>query len=77
MLINIAEAKANLSKLISLAEQGEAITIARNNKPLVDLVAHQASKERQLGGYAGQVTIADDFDAQDKSINNLFTGQDV
>ena len=74
MLINIAEAKANLSKLISLAEQGEAITIARNNKPLV---VHQASKERQLGSYAGQVTIADDFDAEDENINSLFTGQDV
>lgn len=77
MQVNIAEAKANLSKLISLAEAGEEITIAKNNKPVVDLVIHKASSERQLGMYSGQITIAEDFDQEDEQINELFYGQDA
>lgn len=77
MQVNIAEAKANLSKLISLAEAGEEITIAKNNKPVVDLVVHKASSERKLGMYTGQITMAADFDQEDKHINELFYGKDA
>lgn len=33
-VFNIAEAKAHLSRLIERVEQGERITIARNNRPV-------------------------------------------
>ncbi|RLB62358.1 MAG: hypothetical protein DRG80_02715, partial [Deltaproteobacteria bacterium] len=41
MIVNISEAKANLSKLVNMAYHGEKIIIAKNNLPLVDLVVHK------------------------------------
>ncbi|MBT3186299.1 MAG: type II toxin-antitoxin system prevent-host-death family antitoxin [Candidatus Thioglobus sp.] len=48
MLINVSEAKANLSKLVNMAYQGEKITIAKNNLPLVDLVVHKPENKRKI-----------------------------
>jgi len=41
MIINISEAKTNLSKLIDMVYHGEKVTIAKNNLPIVDLVIHK------------------------------------
>jgi len=41
MIINVSEAKANLSKLIDMVYHGEEVIIAKNNLPLVALVAHK------------------------------------
>ena len=38
MIVNIAEAKAHLSHIVERAYNGEKITIAKNNLPLVDLI---------------------------------------
>ena len=38
MIINISEAKANLSKLVNMACHGEEVIIAKNNLPLVEIV---------------------------------------
>ncbi len=35
MIVNISEAKANLSKLVNMAYHGETVVIAKNNLPLV------------------------------------------
>lgn len=35
---NVAEAKANLSKLLKKAQRGEEVVIAKDHKPLVKLV---------------------------------------
>ena len=40
---NIAEAKTHLSKIIARVEQGEEITIARNNKPVAVISAARKS----------------------------------
>ena len=40
---NIAEAKTHLSKIIERVEQGEEITIARNNKPVAVISAARKS----------------------------------
>lgn len=42
--VNIADAKARLSKLVDQATAGEDITIARRGKPLVRLVPVEAPK---------------------------------
>lgn len=39
MIVNIHEAKTNLSKLIKAVENGEDVTIARDGKPVVKLDA--------------------------------------
>lgn len=60
---NLHEAKTNLSKLVELAIQGEEVIICRDGDPVVRLVAiHSKKKKRQPGSWAGQVTIAEDFD---------------
>jgi len=65
MQVNIHEAKTNLSKLIRLAEAGEEVIIARDDVPVVKLVALEvAPQPRQLGIAEGFVIyMADDFDA--------------
>ncbi len=74
MIVNISEAKANLSKLVNLAYQGEKIVIAKNNLPLVDLVVHKPEGKRTLGLLAGKFTTADDIFAEDTDINEMFYG---
>lgn len=74
MIVNISEAKANLSKLIDMAYHGEKIVIAKNNLPLVDLVVHKPEEKRCLGILAGKVQIPPDFNAEDLSIDEMFYG---
>jgi len=72
MIVNISEAKANLSKLVNMAYHGEKIVIAKNNLPLVDLVVHKPEGKRKLGLLAGKFTVPDDFMDEDESINDMF-----
>ncbi len=62
--LNIAEAKANFSKLIDKALLGEEIIIARDNKPLVKMVPVEIpEKTRKPGSGKGQlIKMSDDFD---------------
>ena len=77
MIINISEAKAQLSKLIDRVCRGEKVVIAKNNLPLVDLVKHKPSGKRRLGLLAGQISIPDDFDEEDAAINEMFYGSNA
>ena len=76
MIINISDAKTNLSKLIDRVYHGEKITIAKNNLPIVDLVIHKPSGERKLGLLKGKISIPEDFNTEDESINDLFYGSE-
>ena len=76
MIINVSEAKTNLSKLIDMAYQGEEVIIAKNNLPLVELVPHKPKEKRKLGLLAGQIHIPDDFLDEDAEINSMFYGND-
>jgi prevent-host-death family protein len=74
MIINVSEAKTNLSKLIDMAFHGEEVIIAKNNLPLVELVPHKPKEKRKLGLLAGQIEIPDDFMEEDAEINAIFYG---
>ncbi|TVR35886.1 MAG: type II toxin-antitoxin system prevent-host-death family antitoxin [Spirochaetaceae bacterium] len=63
MVVNLSEARAQLSKLVDMAYHGHAVTIARNNLPVVDLVPHKPSGKRSLGLLRGRLTVPDDFNA--------------
>jgi prevent-host-death family protein len=76
MVFNIAEAKAQLSRIIEMVHHGEKVVIAKNNLPLVDLIPHQPEGKRRLGQLKGKISIPDDFDAEDEQINELFYGKD-
>ena len=76
MLINISEAKTNLSKLIDMVYHGEKVTIAKNNLPIADLVIHKPSGKRKLGLLKGKVSIPEDFNVEDDSIYEMFYGSE-
>jgi prevent-host-death family protein len=63
--VKIHEAKTNLSRLIARAEAGEEIIIARDDKPVVKLVAVESAKpgrRPKAGSMKGQLPeIPDEF----------------
>lgn len=52
-VLNVAEAKTNLSHMLSEVERGASFTIARAGKPIARLSAIAAAPRRPLGKYAG------------------------
>jgi prevent-host-death family protein len=62
-IVNIAEAKAQFSRLVQKAMMGEEVIIARDNKPVLKLVPLEAlSKPRKPGTAKGRIRISPDFD---------------
>lgn len=62
--VNIYDAKTHLSDLVDRAAGGEEIIIAKAGQPMARLVPLRAVHERRAPGrWAGQMTIAPDFDA--------------
>ena len=62
-IVPVEEAGARLRELISLAEQGEEVVIAKAGKPVARLVPFARPGERPLGMDAGKhFYIAPDFD---------------
>jgi prevent-host-death family protein len=75
-VINIHEAKTNLSKLIEQTSQGEEVVIAKAGKPVAKLVPYQEKLEpRKLGLLKGKIFIPDNFNDEDEEINKLFYGE--
>ena len=63
-IVNIFEAKTQLSKLVELAEQGQETIIARAGKPVARLTALEPQKKPIVFGLMkGKIWVADDFDA--------------
>ena len=61
-LVTIRQAKAQLSKLITRAEAGEEIVIARGGRPAVKLtpIGKRAGK-RRFGALKGKFSLPDEF----------------
>lgn len=77
-VINIHQAKTNLSKLIEKTLNGEDIVIAKAGKPVAKLVAYKEKlKPRKPGLWKGKVWISDDFNDEDPEINKLFYEGDI
>ena len=64
-IVNIYEAKSQLSKLVDLAASGTDVVIARAGKPAARLTSLNQKEKRKysLGLLEGKGWIADDFDA--------------
>jgi prevent-host-death family protein len=63
-LVNIHQAKTELSKLVERAESGEEIVIARAGRPAAKLVPlTRVRGRRKLGLLDGKFRIPDDFNA--------------
>jgi antitoxin (DNA-binding transcriptional repressor) of toxin-antitoxin stability system len=76
-IINIHQAKTQLSKLLSRIALGEEFIIANRGVPVAKLSPYQQSSNnpRIPGRLAGQIQIAEDFDEVDDRIVSLFTGE--
>jgi prevent-host-death family protein len=76
MEVNVHQAKTQLSKLISAAESGEEVIIARNGKPAVRMVPVRAvaakSRREMWGAWEGRITLPTDAEwkAMDKEIED-------
>ena len=60
-IVNVYEAKTNLSKLLQEVERGEEILIGRAGEPVARLSPIRR-EQREFGFASGQIWIADDFD---------------
>ena len=63
ILLNLYEAKTQLSALVDQAADGAEIIIAKSGKPMAKLVAFRETARRKPGRAQGLVWIGDDFDA--------------
>jgi prevent-host-death family protein len=73
--INLREAKAQLSRYVDQAAQGEEVIIARAGKPVARLVplASQPRRPRTLGLGKGTYTLPEHFDDMNAAeIRNMF-----
>ena len=77
MIVNISEAKANLSKLIDMVYHGQEVVIAKNNLPIADLVIHKPKRKRVLGLLKGEFQVPDDFNNEDAEIDQMFYGEGI
>jgi prevent-host-death family protein len=62
-IVNIHQAKTQLSKLVDAVTQGEEIIIAKAGKPLIKLVPYSKVSSPKFGVLRGKIKIQDDFDA--------------
>lgn len=80
-VVNVHEAKTNLSRLIEQALRGEEVVIARNGVPAVRLVQVEAGGERKpkrQGGFLkGQIVEIDpEWWKPDDELADLFEGSE-
>ena len=61
--VDIHEARAQLSRLVDRAANGEVFVIAKAGKPLVRVSALEAPAQlKRLGFLKGEIEVPDDFD---------------
>lgn len=75
VVVNMHEAKTRLSELVRLVEAGEQVVLARNGKPVAELVPAAPRKKRHGGQLKGKAWISPDFDAPMPEIEKLFYGE--
>ena len=75
MMVNIHEAKTNLSKLIAFLEKGEEVTIAKAGNPVARLVSYTPKKKKRTPNLLkGRVLFYEDLDSSNDEITTLFEG---
>lgn len=62
-MVNVYDAKTQLSRLLESVERGEEIVIARAGRPVARLVPVAAAPRRVPGGWSGRWWLAEDWDS--------------
>ena len=74
-VVNIYEAKTQLSSLVDQAASGNDVIIARNGKPQARITSLVPAKGKvKYGLLKGTFTVPDDFDAPNPDIEAMFYG---
>lgn len=72
-VVNVHDAKTNLSKLLARVEAGEEITIARAGTPVARLVPVRAKRFADIFGCMSHLPpLPDDFNDPDPEIEEMF-----
>ena len=77
VLVNVGQAKTDLSKLLARVEAGEAVEIARDGVPVARLVRIELSSSAgrrflaARGSLAGRIWLADDFEFTDAELDDM------
>ena len=75
-VVNVHEAKTQLSRLLERVAQGEEVVIGKAGRPIAKLVPYVQEKgPRTPGGWEGRVRIAADFDELPPEIMKAFSGE--
>lgn len=77
-IVNMLEAKSNLSRLVDAVESGSEaeIVIARNGRPAARLVPIRAARaEHRIGVAKGKFKVPADIDAGNAAIAKMFSGR--
>ncbi len=61
LIVNVHQAKTQLSRLLTQVELGEDVVIARRGEPVARLVAVKAPVKRQPGTLKGRFSLPDAF----------------
>jgi prevent-host-death family protein len=77
--LNLHQARANLSRLVDEAANGESIVIAKDGKPLAALVpvARVAKVSFKFGTLKGKIHLANDTPTVDAGIERLLTEGEI
>ena len=60
-VVNVHEAKTQLSRLLAQVEAGEEVVIARRGRPVARLMRCTPKGKRQFGAMKGRIAITDAF----------------
>lgn len=73
VVLDIAQAKVELSALIEEVMKGNEVVLSKAGKPVARLVAYEAPRRpREPGSMAGEIWIAPDFDVLPDDIADAF-----
>ena len=61
LVVNVTEAKTLLSRLLRWVEAGEEVVIARNGKPVAQLIRCKSKGGRKPGTMSGLFDVPDSF----------------
>jgi antitoxin (DNA-binding transcriptional repressor) of toxin-antitoxin stability system len=75
MNVDITKVKTDIFRLIDLVNNGQTVTIVKDNKPVADIVKYKNQKEKRLGLLRGKFDVPEDFNNEDSEINSMFYGK--
>lgn len=75
-VVNIHDAKSQLSMLIKKVLNGEKVIIAKNNQPIVEIVPI-IKKKRIPGLLKGKIEIIGTWEDSDKEIEKMFEESEI